>query len=132
MSEIKPSTALSILCVVFFVALAVGRASLPAIEAASTGSAARPQPAADSAAAPAPAPAPTPAPAPAKPAAKRPAPAPAVARTPAPAASKAPAKPVPAAKSAEQVWRVRLSPDDASIGPKDAPVTVVVFSAFGA
>jgi|GEM_PF-483106 len=70
------------------------------------------------AAAPAPAPAPRPAAA-----AARPAPRPA----PAPMASSAPA-PV---KRLEKIWQVSIHDDDASVGPKDAPVTVVLFSAFG-
>ncbi|GMV38656.1 MAG: hypothetical protein AMXMBFR64_03720 [Myxococcales bacterium] len=78
-------------------------------------------------AAPAPAPAPVVAPAPAPvvaPPPVAPAPPPPVAQAPAPAANNAPVDP-------EQVWRVKVNPEDARKGPEDAPATLVVFTAFG-
>ena len=69
-------------------------------------------------------------------AAPRPAAAPVGRATPStrPAPRKAPGPPPSAAapvKRLEKVWKVRIHDDDASIGPANAPVTVVLFSAFG-
>ena len=55
-----------------------------------------------------------------------PAPAPTPAPAPAPAPAAAPAKP-----DSDQVWRVAIHPDDARKGPENAPVKVVIMSAFG-
>jgi protein-disulfide isomerase len=82
----------------------------------------------------APEPAPAAAPTPPTPVAAAPAPAPAAraAATPPPAPpTPAPASGGSAANNAEKIWRVVLDGDEATLGPKDAPATMVVFSAFG-
>jgi len=63
------------------------------------------------------------------------APAPAAAPTPAPAAAAAPtpapAVATPPSPSADTIWRVTVNSDDQALGRKDAPITAVVFTAFG-
>jgi protein-disulfide isomerase len=96
--------------------------------------AANPAPAPAIAAKPAPAPAIAAKPAPAPAIAAKPAPAPAVAAKPAPVAKPSPTpvtKPTPSTPTSSQIWRVRVNAEDAQLGPKNAPMTVVFFSAFG-
>ena len=68
---------------------------------------------------------PTPAPTPAPTSAPKPAPQPPPQQPVKPPAKQAQANP------AEQVWKVELNPEDASKGPANAPVTVVLFTSFG-
>ena len=144
LQSIKPGNSLIGLMALFFVlGYTVGRAddadpakknALPqaaAAEAVSQPAVAVPTPVAAQ-------PAPQPVAAPPQPVAAapqpvaQPKPAVAVAPAPQPVVQPAPvAQPAPAAPTVEQIWRVRVSDKDAALGPKDAPLTVVMFTSFG-